>query len=50
MPGLRLLTFGDGWDVVRSSAEIGLLALAYLRGTGASVRPVLYDKPNERLY
>jgi hypothetical protein len=50
VPGLRLLKVGDGWDVVRTSAEIGLLALAYLRGTGNSVGPVLYDRPNGRLY
>ena len=50
VPGLRLLKVGDGWDVVRISAQTGLLALAYLRGTGTSVGPVLYDRPNERLY
>ncbi|MGW0284246.1 hypothetical protein ACWDXT_14170 [Streptomyces sp. NPDC003236] len=48
--GLRLLKVGDGWDVVRTSAEIGLLALAYLRCIGTSVGPVLYDRPNGRLY
>ncbi|MCI3277012.1 hypothetical protein [Streptomyces cylindrosporus] len=50
VPGLRLLKVGDGWDVVRTCAEMGLLALAYLRGTGACVGPVLYDKPNSCLY
>ncbi|MEW2405825.1 hypothetical protein ACIPJQ_21370 [Streptomyces griseoviridis] len=50
VPGLRLLKVGDGWDVVRTSAEIGLLAPACLRGTGISVGPVLHDKPNGRLY
>ncbi|GGN28512.1 hypothetical protein GCM10011578_064640 [Streptomyces fuscichromogenes] len=50
VPGLRLRKVGDGWDVVRTSAEIGLLALAYLRCIGTSVGPVLYDRPNGRLY
>ncbi|MFF5143851.1 hypothetical protein ACFY6U_29670 [Streptomyces sp. NPDC013157] len=50
VPGLRLLKVGDGWDVVRIPAETGLLALAYLLDTGTSVGPVLYDRPNERLY
>ncbi|MFI7140843.1 hypothetical protein ACIBQ5_24855 [Streptomyces massasporeus] len=50
VPGLRLLKVGDGWDLVRTSAEIGLLALAYLRAIGAAIGPVLYDGPNERLY
>jgi hypothetical protein len=49
-PGLRLLKVGDGWDLVRTSAEVGLLALAHLRGSGALIGPVLYDGPNERLY
>jgi hypothetical protein len=35
---------------VRTSAEVGLLALAHLRGSGALIGPVLYDGPNERLY
>ncbi|MFJ2832625.1 hypothetical protein ACIPC1_34595 [Streptomyces sp. NPDC087263] len=50
VPGLRLLKVGNGWDLVRTSAETGLLALTHLRGTGASIGPVLYDGPNERLY
>ncbi|MGA5503661.1 hypothetical protein [Streptomyces umbrinus] len=50
VPGLRLLKVGDDWDLVRTPAETGLLALAQLRGTGASIGPVLYDGPNERLY
>jgi len=50
VPGLRLLKVGDGWDLVRTPAETGLLALAHLRGTGASLGPILYDGPNERLY
>lgn len=50
VPGLRLLKVGDGWDLVRTSAQTGLLALAHLRTTGASIGPVLYDGPNERLY
>ncbi|MFI5963077.1 hypothetical protein ACIA8J_12985 [Streptomyces asoensis] len=50
VPGLRLLKVGDGWDVVRTSAEIGLLALACLRSTGDSVGPVLHDRLNGRLY
>nr|WSY52686.1 hypothetical protein OG999_22905 [Streptomyces sp. NBC_00886] len=50
VPGLRLLKVGDGWDLVRTSTETGLLALAHLRGTGTSIGPVLYDGPNERLY
>ncbi|MFI1105417.1 hypothetical protein [Streptomyces melanogenes] len=50
VPGLRLLRVGDGWDLVRTPAEIGFLALAHLRSTGARVGPVLYDGPNERLY
>ncbi|MEU0069767.1 hypothetical protein ABZ027_09545 [Streptomyces sp. NPDC006332] len=50
VPGLRLLKVGDGWDVVRTSAGIGLLALAYLRFIGTSVGPVLYDRPHQRLY
>lgn len=49
VPGLRLLKVGDGWDLVCTSAETGFLALAHLRGTGASIGPVLYDGPNERL-
>ncbi|MEV5381665.1 hypothetical protein [Streptomyces sp. NPDC052721] len=50
IPGLRLLRVGDGWDLVRTSADIGFLALAHLRATGAAIGPVLYDGPNERLY
>jgi hypothetical protein len=50
IPGLRMLQVGDGWDLVRTSAEIGLLALAHLRAIGAPIGPVLYDGPNERLY
>ncbi|MDV7215490.1 hypothetical protein [Streptomyces prunicolor] len=50
VPGLRLLKVGDDWDLVRTSAQTGLLALAHLRSTGASIGPVLYDGPNERLY
>jgi hypothetical protein len=50
VPGLRLLKVGDGWDLVRTTAEAGLLALAHLRSTGALIGPVLYDGPNERLY
>ncbi|WP_328830843.1 hypothetical protein OHT77_25850 [Streptomyces sp. NBC_00252] len=50
VPGLRLLKVGDGWDLVRTSAETGLLALARLRGTGAPIGPVLHDGPNQRLY
>ncbi|MFK4144548.1 hypothetical protein [Streptomyces sp. NPDC004065] len=50
MPGLRLLRVGDGWDLVRISADIGFLALAHLRATRAAIGPVLYDGPNERLY
>ncbi|MGW7303689.1 hypothetical protein [Streptomyces sp. NPDC054829] len=50
IPGLRLLRVGDGWDLVRTPAEIGFLALAHLRATEALVGPVLYDGPNERLY
>ncbi|MDG5801251.1 hypothetical protein P9869_00895 [Streptomyces ossamyceticus] len=50
VPGLRLLRVGDRWDLVRTPADIGLLALAHLRATGAPIGPVLYDKPNERLY
>ncbi|WP_330282928.1 hypothetical protein [Streptomyces sp. NBC_00588] len=48
--GLRMLKVGDGWDLVRTPAETGLLALAYLRAIGAMVGPVLYDGPNGRLY
>ncbi|WP_369186203.1 hypothetical protein [Streptomyces sp. R08] len=50
LPGLRMLRVGDGWDLVRTSAEVGLLALAHLRAIGATIGPVLYDGPNERLY
>ncbi|MGP4012050.1 hypothetical protein [Streptomyces sp. 4N124] len=50
VPGLRLLQVGDGWDLVRTPAEMGFLALAHLRATGAEIGPVLYDGPNERLY
>ncbi|KFG05945.1 MULTISPECIES: hypothetical protein [Streptomyces] len=50
IPGLRMLQVGDDWDFVRTSAEVGLLALAHLRAVGASIGPVLYDGPNERLY
>jgi hypothetical protein len=50
VPGLRLLKVGDGWDLVRTPAEMGLLALAHLRATDAMIGPVLYDGPNERLY
>ncbi|WP_405733299.1 hypothetical protein OG885_19775 [Streptomyces sp. NBC_00028] len=48
--GLRILRVGDGWDLVRTPAEIGFLALAHLRATDALIGPVLYDGPNERLY
>lgn len=54
LPGLRLLSVGDDWDLLRTPAEIGLLALAHLRAIGAAIGaaigPVLYDSPNERLY
>lgn len=50
VPGLRLLRVGDGWDLVRTSAVVGFLALAHLRATGTAIGPVLYDGPNERLY
>ncbi|MBW8702027.1 hypothetical protein MBT84_20675 [Streptomyces sp. MBT84] len=50
VPGLRLLKVGDGWDFVRTSAGIGLLALAYLRAAGTPIGPVLYDRTNGRLY
>ncbi|MFF3878343.1 hypothetical protein [Streptomyces sp. NPDC001978] len=50
VPGLRLLQVGDGWDLVRTPADIGLLVLAHLRATGTPIGPVLYDRPNERLY
>ncbi|GAA2500618.1 hypothetical protein [Streptomyces longisporus] len=50
VPGLRLLRVGDGRDFVRTPAELGFLALAHLRATGAVIGPVLYDGPNERLY
>ncbi|RZB18672.1 hypothetical protein StrepF001_16750 [Streptomyces sp. F001] len=50
VPGLRLLRVGDDWDLVRTPAELGFLALAHLRATGAAIGPVLYDGPNERLY
>ncbi|MFI0139455.1 hypothetical protein [Streptomyces luteogriseus] len=50
IPGLRMLRVGDGWDLVRTSAEVGLLALAHLRAIGAPIGPVLYDGPHERLY
>ncbi|MGW7208478.1 hypothetical protein [Streptomyces sp. NPDC054837] len=50
LPGLRLLRVGDDWDLLRTPAEIGLLALAHLRAIGAAIGPVLYDSPNERLY
>ena len=50
VPGLRLLQVGGYWDLVRIPADIGFLALAHLRATGAAIGPVLYDKPNERLY
>ncbi|MFI9835179.1 hypothetical protein ACIHIX_46825 [Streptomyces sp. NPDC051913] len=50
IPGLRLLRVGDGWDLVRTPAEIGFLALARLRASDALVGPVLYDGPNKRLY
>lgn len=50
VPSLRVLRVGDGWDLVRTSADIGFLALAHLRATGAAIGPVLYDGPNERLY
>lgn len=50
VPGLRLLRVGDGWDLVRTPAAVGFLALAHLRATGTAIGPVLYDKPNERLY
>ncbi|WP_282703109.1 hypothetical protein [Streptomyces sp. CC219B] len=50
IPGLRLLRVGDDWDLLRAPAEIGFLALAHLRAIGASIGPVLYDGPNERLY
>ncbi|WP_234381052.1 hypothetical protein [Streptomyces sp. NRRL F-5122] len=50
VPGLRLLKVGDGRDFVRTSAGIGLLALAYLRAAGTPIGPVLYDRTNGRLY
>ena len=50
IPGLRLLRVGDEWDLIRTSSEVGLLDLAHLRAVGASIGPVLYDGPNERLY
>ncbi|WP_329052170.1 hypothetical protein OG873_22495 [Streptomyces violaceus] len=50
IPGLRLLRVSVEWDLVRGPAEIGFLALAHLRATDASIGPVLYDGPNERLY
>jgi hypothetical protein len=50
VPSLRLLRVGDGWDLARAPADIGFLALAHLRATGAAIGPVLYDGPNERLY
>ncbi|WP_217575898.1 hypothetical protein [Streptomyces sp. GbtcB7] len=50
IPGLRMLQVGHEWDLVRTSAPVGLLALAHLRAIGASIGPVLYDGPNERLY
>ncbi|GGS50254.1 hypothetical protein [Streptomyces cinerochromogenes] len=50
VPGLRLLRVGDDWDLVRTPAAIGILALAHLRATEAAIGPVLYDGPNERLY
>ncbi|ANB07806.1 hypothetical protein SAM40697_3848 [Streptomyces ambofaciens] len=50
VPGLRLLEVGDGWDLVRTPAAVGFLALAHLRATGTAIGPVLYDGPNERLY
>ncbi|MBX9396346.1 hypothetical protein K4749_22805 [Streptomyces sp. TRM72054] len=50
IPGLRMLQVGGEWDLVRTSAEVGLLALAHLRATGAPIGPVLYDGPHERLY
>ncbi|WP_406414696.1 hypothetical protein [Streptomyces sp. NBC_01614] len=50
VPGLRLLRVGESWDLVRTPAEMGFLALAHLRATGAAIGPVLYDGPNERLY
>ncbi|KUN29224.1 hypothetical protein AQJ23_00035 [Streptomyces antibioticus] len=50
IPTLRLLRVGDGWDLVRTPAEIGFLALTHLRATDAAVGPVLYDSPNKRLY
>ncbi|AKN71111.1 hypothetical protein QR97_15960 [Streptomyces sp. PBH53] len=48
--GLRLLRVGDGWDLVRAPAKIGLPALAHLRAIDAPIGPVLYDGPGERLY
>lgn len=50
VPGLRLLRVGNSWDFVRTPAELGFLALAHLRATGAVIGPVLYDGLNERLY
>jgi hypothetical protein len=50
VPALRLLRIGDHWDFVRTSAEVGFLALAHLRTTGVPIGPVLYDGPNERLH
>lgn len=50
IPALRLLHVGDGWDLVRTPAQIGFLALTHLRATDAPVGPVLYDGPNRRLY
>ncbi|MFG2948336.1 hypothetical protein [Streptomyces adustus] len=49
-PGLRLLPVGDGWDLVRTPADIGLRALAHLRATGAMIGPVLHDAVNDCLY
>ncbi|MFH9662967.1 hypothetical protein ACH4NF_33095 [Streptomyces sp. NPDC017248] len=50
MVDLRLLRVGDGWDLVRTPANIGFLALTRLRVRDARIGPVLYDGPNERLY
>ncbi|MFE5923195.1 hypothetical protein [Streptomyces sp. NPDC056468] len=50
MRSLPLLRVGAGWNLVRTPAENGFLALAHLRSTGAAIGPVLYDGPNERLY
>ncbi|WP_327744043.1 hypothetical protein OHO28_21785 [Streptomyces europaeiscabiei] len=49
-PGLRLLQVGHGWDLVRIHADLGFLVLVHLRAIGATIGPVLYDGPHQRLY